>query len=206
MGFKRAMPHGHNYDVEKYKYDYLPLQAYGGTYAIALTTEAAAGEPAINTMIISAGAGNPSFDEITDSGIVGLAIDDTADGIGILYPVPYDMDVKSKMEFAVVHCCDQTTTTDTMTWAVVYTELTINSEAIEVGATALNTAIAADTNVSTARAIQQTPWGILNGGTLTHGNWLSLHVSYASESGVAADAGELSHGMYLVIRYVRRAI
>ena len=205
MPFKRALPHQHSYDVEKYKYDYLPLQSVGGNYTIALTTEAAAAEPVAGAMFISAGTGSPYYTEVTDSGITGLYVNDTADSVGILYPVPYDMDVKSPMEFAVVWCSDQTTTTDTVTWAVTYTELTIDSEAIEAGATALNTVIAADTNVAAVRGIQQTAWGVLNGGTLTHGNWIALDVAYSAESGADA-ASDVIHGLSLVIRYVRRAI
>lgn len=202
MALKRANPHNHKYWVEKYKYDYLPLQAYGGTYAIAGDSDASVSE---EDYVISAGTGAPSFGEVTDAGIVGLHIDDTADSIALLYPVPYDMDIKSKMEFSVIWCSNQTTTSDTTTWTVQYTELTINSEAIEVGGTALDTAIAADTNVAAVTGIQQTSWGIINGDTLTAGNWLSLDVSMSAESGgdVSSDA---VHGMYLVIRYVRRAI
>jgi len=205
MALKRAMPHASKYHVEKYKYEYLPLQAYGGSYTIALTTEAAAAEPVAGAMLISAGTGSPYFTEITDSGIVGMYVNDTADSVGILYPIPYDMDVKSAMEFSVIWCSNQTTTTDTCTWKVQYTELTIDSEAIEAGATALDTAIAADTNVAAVTGLQQTSWGILNGGNLTHGNWLALDVSYSAESGADA-ASDTIHGIYLVIRYVRRAL
>lgn len=205
MALKRPVPHQHSYDIDKYKYDYLPLNTFGGYYTIALTTEAAAAEPAAGTMLISAGTGGPYPTEVTDSGIVGLYVNDTADSVGILYPVPYDMDVKSPMDFAVVWCSDQSTTTDTSTWKVLYTELTIDSEAIEAGASALDTAIAADTNVAAVRGIQQTAWGTLNGGTLTHGNFLALDVSYAAESGGDATS-DVVHGLYLVVRYIRRAL
>ena len=202
MGYKRAMPHGHNYDVEKYAYAYYPLQAYGGTYAIAQDSDATVSE---QDFIISAGSGAPSFGEVTDSAIVGLHVDDTGDDVGILWPIPYDCDVESDVEFAVVWDSDQVTTTDTVTWKVLYTELTMNTTAIEAGATALDTAIAADTNVAGVCAIQQTPWGILNGGTLTNGRWLALLVEYDAESGPDCSSDAI-HGLYLVIRYVRRAL
>jgi len=205
MALKRAMPHSHSYDVEKYKIEYLPLQAYGGTYAIAQDSDATVAE---QDFIISAGAGAPSFGEVTDAAIVGLAIDDTADAIGILWPLPYDCDLKSDINFAVTWSSNQATTTDTVTWKVEYTELTLNTEAIEIGATALNTAIAADTNVAGVHALQQTAWGVLDGGTLTDTdprNMLALNVSYSAESGADASSDEI-YGYHLVIRYVRRAL
>ena len=70
MGYKRAQPHASNYFVEKYKHVYLPLAGWGGTYAIANASDQ--GDIAIADAVVSAGAGNPSFDEVTDSGVVGL--------------------------------------------------------------------------------------------------------------------------------------
>lgn len=209
MALKRAMPHVSNYGVEKYKYVYLPLQAWGGWVAVVNASDQA--DIAVEDAITSAGTGAPSFGEITDSGIVGLHVDDTADSVGILWPIPYDCDVKSKIEFAVTWCSDQTTTTDTVTWKVLYTELTINSEAIEAGATALNTAIAADTNVAAVTGLQQTAWGVLNGGTLTGDagdaprNHLALDISHETESGADATSDAI-HAIHLIIRYVRRTL
>ena len=202
MALIRPRPHAHNKDVDKYKYDYLPLQAYGGWYSIAQDSDATVAQ---EDLVITAGVGAASFGEVTDAGIVGLHVDDTGDSVGILYPVPYDMDVQSALDFAVVWTSDTSTSTETVTWKVLYTELTIDSEAIEVGATALDTAIAADAQAGTAQAIQQTAWGTLNGGTLTAGNWLALDVSYSAESGIDASSDAV-HGLYLVVRYIRRAI
>lgn len=206
---RRVLPHiagAHSgYAIDKYKVEHLPLTAYGGYYAIALTTEAAAAEPVIGALYISAGTGAPYPTEVTDSGIVGLYVNDTADSVGILYPIPYDMDVKSPMDFAIMWTSNTSTSTETVTWKVLYTELTMNSEAIEAGASALDTVIAADAQAGTAQAIQQTAWGTLNGGTLTHGNVLALDVSYSAESGIDA-ASDKVHGLYLVVRYIRRIL
>jgi len=205
MGYKRPMPHTHSYDIEKYKIENLPLWGYGGFYTIALTTEAAAAEPAIGDLMISAGAGNPSMGEVTDSGICGLLIDAAGDMVTLMWPVPYDCDVKSDIDFAVLWSSDQTTTTDTFTWKVLYKELTLDSTGVDVPSTAISTAIAADTNIGTANAIQRTPWGVLNGGTLTNGNILLLQVELDAVVG-ASLGSDLVYGYYLAVRYVRRAL
>ena len=202
MGWKRPLPHTHDYDVEKYKIEYLPLQQQGW-YAIANASDQA--DIAVEDAVISAGAGNPSFGEITDSGVTGLKIDAAGDLITVMWPIPYDCDVKSKVEFAVGRSSNQATTTDTFTWKVLYKELTVNSTAIDVPATALSTAIAAHANVAGVHAIQETPYGILNGGTLTNGRVLLLHVELDAVSG-ASLGSDIVAAYYLKIRYVRRAL
>lgn len=203
MALKRAMPHGHNYDVEKYKYVYLPLASYGGYAAIANASDQA--DIAAEDAVASLGAGAASIGEVTDSSIAGLHVDDTADAVGILWPVPYDCDAASPIEFAVIWNSNTSTTTEYVTWAVTYTALTVDTSPIEVGATALSTAIAADYQAGYACAIQQTAWGVLNGGTVSQGQWLSLNVAYSAESGIDCSSDAV-HGLYLVIRYVRRAL
>ena len=208
MPWKRPMPHASGahtgYAIEKWNYEYYPLQGYGGVSAIAQDSDATV---SAEDFVISAGSGAPSFGEVTDSAIVGLHVDDTGDDIGILWPIPYDCDVKSDIQFAVAYSSNSATTTDTHTWKVLYTQVTPNSatEGIEAGATALSTAIAADTNVAGVSAVAQTPWGTLNGGTLTNGRWLCLLVEYDAESGGDCSSDAV-HGLYLIIRYIRRAL
>ena len=203
MPYKRPLPHQHDYDVEKYKIEYLPLWGYGGFYAIANASDQA--DIAVEDSVIAAGAGNASFGEVTDSGLCGLSIDDAGDMVGVMWPIPYDCDVKSKIEFAVQWSSDQTTTTDTFTWKILYTEATVDTTAIDIPATVLSTAIAADANVAGVHALQQTPYGILNGGTLTNGRVLLLSVELDAVSG-ATLGSDVVHGFNLVIRYVRRAL
>lgn len=203
MGYKRAMPHGHNYDVEKYKIEYLPLAGYGGFYAIANASDQA--DIAIEDAVVSAGAGNPSIGEITDSGVCGLKIDAAGDLVVVQWPIPYDCDVKSPIDFAVQWSSDQADLTDTFTWKVLYKELTVNTTAIDIPATALSTAIVADTNVAGVHALQQTEYGTLNGGTLTNGRVLLLHVELDAVSGPTLGS-DIVAAYNLVIRYVRRAL
>jgi hypothetical protein len=203
MGYKRAMPHQHNYDIEKYRIEYLPLWGYGGFYAIANASDQA--DIAIEDAVVSAGAGNASVGEITDSGVCGLKIDAAGDLVVIMWPIPYDCDVKSDVDFAVQWSSDQATLTDTFTWKVLYKEITVDTTAIDIPATALDTTITADTNVAGVHALQQTPYGTINGGTLTNGRVLLVHVELDAVSG-ATLGSDIVAAYNLVIRYVRRAL
>jgi len=200
MPYKRPIPHQHSYDVEKYKIEYISLQGQGWN-AIANASDQA--DIAINDAVVSAGAGNPSFGEVGTTGVTALLPDAAGDLVSVLWPIPYDCDVKSPIEFAVQWGSSEATLTDTVTFKVLYTEHTLNVTALTAAATALSTAIAADTNVAGVSAVQQTAYGILNGGTVTNGNLLTLDVEIDAVSGGAAN----EVAMYtLVIRYIRRAL
>ena len=206
MGWKKPRPHIHGaatgYDFEKYKIEYIPLQEQGWN-AIAIASDVA--DIAIEDSITSSGDQNPSFGEITDSGVAGLKMDATGDLIALMWPIPYDLDIEYDIDFAVQWSSDQATTTDTLTWKVLYKELTLNSTAIDIPATALDTAIVADYNVAAVHAIQQSPWGTLSKGTLTNGNVLLVHVELQAVSGPSMGS-DIIAAYNLVIRYVRRAL
>jgi len=198
--YKRPRPHSHNYDVEKYKHIYLPLQAQGWE-AIANASDQA--DIAAEDAVQSVAGGNPSFGEVSTFGLTGLHIDGDGDTVGLLWPVPYDCDVESDIEFRVWWSSASSTTTDTITWKVLYGEYTVDAEAVAAPATALSTAIAADTLVG-ANYIQASPWGVLNGGTLTNGNMVGLYVE--CDAGDMTYGSEATYGYFLEIRYVRRAL
>jgi len=200
MPNKRPLPHVHRYDVEKYKHVYLPLQQQGWE-AIANASDQA--DIAAEDAIHSVGAGNPSFGEVSTFGLTGLHMDAAGDDIGLVWPIPFDCDVKSKIEFRVWWSSASSTTTDTFTWKVLYTEITPDAEALAAGATDLNTAIAADTLLG-ANYLQKTAWGILNGGTLTNDRVLALLVEL--DATTATLGSEATYGYILEIRYVRRAL
>ena len=81
-GYKRAMPHMHNYDVEKYKYVYLPL-AQGGFEALAGDSDATV---ATGDYVQSVASGNPSMMEAGSSGCSGLYIDAAGDTVQFMWP------------------------------------------------------------------------------------------------------------------------
>lgn len=119
--------------------------------------------------LVGAGAGDPIIGENTTSSLTGLRIQANADSHAMLISLPRDVDVESDIRFRIFWSSDQTTVADKYTWTLTYAELTVNSTSgmNTAAATALNTAIAEDTNLVTASALSATPWGVLNGGTLT---------------------------------------
>jgi len=200
MGFKRPMPHIHSYDVEKYKYVYIPLQQQGWR-AAALASDAA--DVAEGALVQSAGTNNAPFGEVSTFGVTGLHIAQAGDDIVHLFVIPFDMDVASPMDFRVWWSSASSTTTDTFTWKILYDEITTDGEALAFPTSALSTAIAADTLVG-ANYLQASPWGTLNGGTLTHGNAVVLGVELdATDATVSSEA---TYGYILEIRYIRRAL
>lgn len=211
---KRRQPHQHTNFVDKYKYVYLPLMQYGAI-SIALASDAA--DQGAGALIHSAGtlgsdgSGSTAIHaEVGTTGIMGWRFREIGDDINLFWPIPADLDVEYDVEFSVIWSSDQTTTTDTVTWKILYDELTNDSEAIAAGTTALSTAIAADTNAAAANANQQTAWGKINGGTLEGGdpanrNQLSIVVECDAVTG-ATIASDLIFAHYLVIRYVRRML
>ena len=199
----RPLPHTHDKNVDKYNVQFVPLWGVGGVSTIAVDSDATT---VAEDFLRSSGAGNPSYGYVTDSGIVGLRIDQAGDDVRFIWPIPWDCDVKSPINFAVMWSSDQTTTTDTFTWKVLYTDMTVDATTIDgAPATALSTAIAADYNVGTAWALQQTPWGVINGGTLTNGHVLKMLVECDATSGGSLGSDEVL-AYFLVIRYVRRII
>jgi len=134
----------------KYRYIYVPLphgNAMAGTY-------------------VSMGGGAAAMAEVGSSGVGGQRFEVSTDDVaGILF-LPDDADVEHDIDVAVLWSSDQTTT-DSYTWDVNYGEFTINTTAVAVPATALDTTIAADTSVATANALQQTAWGTITASTLS---------------------------------------
>ena len=199
----RPRPHTTNKDIDEYKIEYIPLWSLGGVYTIAQDSDATV---AAEDFLVSAGSGNPSFGGVTDSGIVGLHVDANGDDLRFLWPIPYDCDVKDAIDFAVMWSSDTSTATETVTWKILYTQLTVDTTTIDgAPATALNTAIAADYQAGTAWALQQTSWGTINGGTLTNGRVLKMLVELDADSGIDVSSDKV-HGHYLVIRYKRRIL
>jgi hypothetical protein len=197
--YPRKYPHetgaGTGSKVDKYRYEYFPIWAYGNYYALAEDTYGS------EDILVSAGGGAPSVGEVHTTTICGLHIDAEGDDVGIYIPIPYDMDVKYPLGFRC-HWVTTTDGTDACTWTVKYTEITTNGEALAAGATALTTAIAADTSTG-QYYVNVTAWGELTGGTLTNGRGLSLLVE-ATDCAAAAGTGLYLLG--LEMRYTRRII
>lgn len=202
MNAKRALPHIHSYDVEKYKIVTLPIFAHAGGTTPALASDAA--DVAAGELLTVGGADNIYYKEVGSTGINALNYSTDSSDAGILFPIPYDMDVLSPVDFRVHWSSASTTTTDGITWKVLYTLLTNDETAMAAGATALTTAIAEDTNVAGANAPQKTAWGVLKGDTVAHDNFITLLVECDATDITLSSEATYAH--FLDIRYVRRAL
>jgi hypothetical protein len=139
--------------VPKYRYQFIPA-----TQNNSMTTN-----------FVGAGAGDPACGEMTTASVVGIQIAATTDSHAFIVPFRYDVDVNAPIDVRVWWSSNQTTVADSYTWTLLYTEITGNSTVSidTAGATALDTTIAADTNLVTANALQFTAWGTIDGGSLT---------------------------------------
>lgn len=162
----------------------------GGT---AVTSTAANGDIISGVAISgSSGAGNPALQEVNTTGMVALKIDAAADDVHHTWFIPTDLDVASDLNIYVLWSSDQTTDTDTVTWKILYEALTPDTDAPGAPATALDTAIAADTNIATADALQKTAAGVIVGGTLTAADFLHFLVEADAFSGADPSTDDIN--------------
>lgn len=156
-----------------------------------------------NTPVLahSAGAGNPPFEEIGTTGTVGCKMN-TADDLATLFMrIPDKWDFRSRLRFRVVWATDSVTVTDTVTWTVLYKSYIPGAAAIIVPATALSTAIAADSPSATAKSPLQSPWGILDGATLAKANaFIGLTLKMDAKVAITEDIWALG----LEVEYTER--
>lgn len=156
---------------------------------------------------VGGGVGDPVFAEVGTTGVCGLWLQVDADTHTWMLALPDDVDVKKGIELALIWSSDQTTG-DAYTFTLLYSELTVNVTAIIAGATALDTPIAADTGIATASAVQQTAWGVINGGSLSgvfsDGYLHTLTLVCTSLGGTPATDVVLLHGV--VMRYKPRKV
>ena len=116
---------------------------------------------------LSAGAGDMSFTELTTGSLAAPEFDASTDSHAMLTELPYDVDVNAPIDFRVLWSSTETSA-DVYTFDLLYREIVLNTTtANTLPAGTLDTAIAADTGSTTADALQYTPWGTLNGGTLS---------------------------------------
>lgn len=176
--------------VPKYRYMFLPVMT-GGWAA----------------NLVGAGTSDPIVGEV--SGQTGIRFQTDNDTHNWMVFLPDDVDVEAPIDFRYFWSSDQTTTADSYTWAILYTEIALNgTTAVAEGASALSTAIAADTNVVTSNALQASEWGTLNGGTLTgtavDGYAHAITLQATSNGGTVASDLIIAYGVQ--IRYMPKKV
>src|SRR3990167_3511521 len=124
------------------------------------------------------------------NGVVGNGVWQPASTGDTVTYVLYDdkIDVASAVNVSVLWSTNNTTTTNSATFRALYSALTLNTTAVSVGGTALDTTITSDAPVSTANALLETPQGVLAAGTLTDGQALSLALNVSAVSGLTLGA------------------
>jgi len=139
--------------VPKYRY-----KTYWLTYDMGMVTGP-----------VSAGGGSMALVELTTGGLASLEFDAATDDHNMLIGLPNDCDVNAPIDLRVVWSSDQTTVADSYTWTVLRREVDMNSTTgfNTAPTAALDTTIAADTNLVTANAAQYTAWGTIAAETLT---------------------------------------
>lgn len=115
---------------------------------------------------IGLGAGTPAFAEINTSELGGFTLDANDESVSALVPLPSDIDVSKAVRIRVLWSNSEAAGTGGATFTCVYTPLTVGTDAIAVGATALDTVITADVDLA-ANVLNWSPWGTITGGTLT---------------------------------------
>ena len=122
---------------------------------------------AMSGAMVGFGGGAPTNAESNSSGIGGARFQATTDDFAFPVLFARDVDVERPIAVSLIWSSDQTSTADDYVFAVNYIELTLNTTAMGVPATAIGTQIPSDANVATAHAVQQTAWGEITAGTLS---------------------------------------
>jgi hypothetical protein len=115
--------------------------------------------------LVGLGTGTPALSEINNSEIAGFTLDANNEAVAALVPVPSDIDVAKDIRIRVLWSNSESAGTGAATFTCEYTPLTIGTDAIAVGGTALDTAITADVDLA-ANVLNWSPWGVIAGGTL----------------------------------------
>lgn len=124
------------------------------------------------TVPVGLHTGAPVFAELGSLGFGAVKFEATGDEWVNTFQLPKDVDVSKPVYMRVLWTTDSTTSTDDATFIVTYKAIGLG-EALASADTALNTPIAEDRYGSgTAQVLAATPWGKINGGVLSAGDYL----------------------------------
>lgn len=126
-----------------------------------------------------------------------------AESTSFIWKAPDDLAVTSAINLYVLWSSSSTTITDTVTWRLLYTLLTVETTAGTEGATALSTALVADTNSATANCLQKTAAGVINANTITAGQYVAFRLDLNAVSGTSPSASDLIVALGVEIEYVQ---
>lgn len=187
----------------------------GGTGITAqrtLTTTSPVGVPtltgtavAIDTLLQSAGAGNPLYVENGTLGLMAFLMNTNGDDARFFGRIPGDFDRRQPLKVRTVFSTQSLTAADTIVWKFLYKTLIAGTTAIAAPATALDTAIASTTVVGTADVLQVSPWGVINANKIASGNGAPEHWAFIAEMDTkAVGLSENIHFYGLEFEYTRK--
>ena len=122
---------------------------------------------AVDIKSMSTGAANDTaIVEINTSGITAMNFTANLNALDTLIMLPFDMDIQKNIYFRIWWTANNTS--GSVTWDVLYKSFIPGTTVLgtAVSATALTTAIGAQTMAATAFTVMRTPEGILGAGTL----------------------------------------
>lgn len=141
---------------------FLPAMSFTGM-SVGAIAEGGAASHVYGAKWEGAHTGAPVSKEISTFGLVGVLLDTAGDMVLTDHMLPYDMDLAKNVYVRVHWACGSTDTADTITWIVTYRAHIPEVTALATPATALSTAIVADTvPVATAYTVNRSPWGVIN--------------------------------------------
>jgi hypothetical protein len=98
------------------------------------------------------------------------------------------LDKGSAIGFRVLWSTGSATITDSATFKILYTPVTLETDALPgIASTALSTAITADIASATADILKVSPQGLIAAETITDGDALVLNLSLSAVSGLSLD-------------------
>ena len=154
--------------------------------------------------LMSQGAGTDDLVEINSSEICGFSFDADDASYGHLWLYPEEVDLSGDIDFRAVWCESGTTTTNSCKFIVVYTPLA-EGTAVAVGSTALDTVIADDLANGTSYGLQFSPWGTIDGNTISSTTYAPGEAALAIKTYVDVSS-VTALTLNLQARYYRRYI
>lgn len=122
------------------------------------------------------------------NGLMALKMNNNDESVAHLLRVPPQWDLSQDIKVSAVWATDSTTVADTVLWLVTYGAMTPNTTVLAAAATALDTVIAVDNVIGAANVIQQSPQGIIDGGSIAAAaTFLTLLVEMATKAGGLAE-------------------
>jgi len=158
--FKHASPFSQNFVFDKPRI-WIPL--HQANIDVNTTND---GGITTTSVVRSVGTGSVSLLEINSSEVNGFTFDSDNDSVGFMIPIPHDIDLAQQIGLRVLWSNSEAAATGTARFYFKYIPLTVGTDAIAVGSTAMGTDGAAQADLG-ANVLQWSTWSYIAASTLT---------------------------------------